>query len=250
MTTCSIEGCERPVVARNLCQSHYNTHRESARRAAARSESRPCKNCGKDLAGKRPNAVYCSPTCKYEALDADRRAEVALKREGRTCLACGGPITSHSTKAKCCSKACSVKWQNTKKTEERDAAAAERPPCVECGGPVSIKRHLGAIYCSTACNKKAQTRRWRERAPHYMRLYTYGITAVEFDELMAAQNGCCAVCGSDEWVGKDRAPHVDHDHKTGAVRGLLCSRCNHMLGNAMDNPEILAKGIAYLHKHT
>lgn len=53
-----------------------------------------------------------------------------------------------------------------------------------------------------------------------------GITEAEYDERLAAQNGGCAICGA---TPKKRRLHVDHDHKTGHVRGLLCHRCNRVL---------------------
>lgn len=55
-----------------------------------------------------------------------------------------------------------------------------------------------------------------------------GITEAEYDRLLAVQGGGCAICGNPP---KTRRLHVDHDHKTGAVRGLLCFRCNRALPN-------------------
>jgi hypothetical protein len=53
-----------------------------------------------------------------------------------------------------------------------------------------------------------------------------GVTDAEYDRLLAAQGGGCAICGNPP---KTRRLHVDHDHKTGRVRGLLCHRCNRAL---------------------
>ena len=246
--TCSIPDCDRPAVAKNLCQSHYNTQRETARRAAIRGESRPCQGCGGDMAGKRPNAAFCSPVCRYNAQDAGRRAAVAKKREGRLCLVCQQPILSPSTKARCCSKPCSVKWQNMKKMEQRNKVAAQRPPCLECGEAIPVERHLHAVYCSTVCKKKAQDRRWRDNAPHYNRLYLYGITAEDYFALLAQQENRCAVCRTEEWGGKHGVPHVDHDHATNKVRGLLCDSCNAGLGRFRDNPTALRRAADYLER--
>ena len=55
-----------------------------------------------------------------------------------------------------------------------------------------------------------------------------GVTDAEYDRLLAAQGGGCAICGNPP---KTRRLHVDHDHKTGRVRGLLCHRCNRALPN-------------------
>lgn len=62
---------------------------------------------------------------------------------------------------------------------------------------------------------------------------TYGITATGYDALLAAQGGRCAICRARP---KSKRLAVDHDHKTGAVRGLLCARCNHdLMGSAWDS---------------
>ena len=69
---------------------------------------------------------------------------------------------------------------------------------------------------------------------------------MSFDEMLAAQGGQCAACKTDEFVGPGKRPHVDHDHKTGAVRGLVCVRCNVILGMAQDDPARLQACIRYL----
>ena len=79
----------------------------------------------------------------------------------------------------------------------------------------------------------------------------YGLTLAEYDELLTSQGGKCAVCGADNsgCSNKDgtyQPMYVDHDHKTGKVRGLLCSRCNTALGYVHDDPGILIKLAAYL----
>jgi len=71
----------------------------------------------------------------------------------------------------------------------------------------------------------------------------YGLPVGAFEEMLARQGGRCRICGMKP---KKRRLHIDHDHDSGAVRGLLCQRCNHMLGNAKDNPAILRMGALYL----
>lgn len=76
---------------------------------------------------------------------------------------------------------------------------------------------------------------------------TYGITLDEYNKILAAQNGVCAIC---------KVPHhperplvVDHDHDSGEVRGLLCSECNTGIGLLGDNPQTLLSACAYLDVH-
>lgn len=76
----------------------------------------------------------------------------------------------------------------------------------------------------------------------------YGLSIEEFDSLLHSQGGVCAVCGStDEKYSRSLA--VDHCHKTGKVRGLLCTRCNQLLGSAEDSTELLKNLIHYLEKN-
>lgn len=74
----------------------------------------------------------------------------------------------------------------------------------------------------------------------------YDITPDEFDAMFAAQGGKCAICGRTESGRKGF--HVDHNHETGAVRGILCTWCNPALG-AFGSIEVLRAAIAYLELH-
>lgn len=84
----------------------------------------------------------------------------------------------------------------------------------------------------------------RGRAEHLRR--TYGITLEQYDEMVAEQNGVCAICHEVCNTGKRLA--VDHNHDTGEVRGLLCSRCNLGIGY-LRNVSNLANSIVYLEKY-
>lgn len=73
---------------------------------------------------------------------------------------------------------------------------------------------------------------------------TYGITSERYDELFEQQGRRCAVCRNRP---RTQRLAVDHDHKTGEPRGLLCKRCNHdLLGGGHDDPELLYRALAYL----
>lgn len=77
----------------------------------------------------------------------------------------------------------------------------------------------------------------------------YGITLEQYNKMFAAQNGCCAICGTHQ-VEFKKAFAVDHDHATGVVRSLLCVNCNVGVGCFRDNPEILKAAIDYLEIHS
>lgn len=90
----------------------------------------------------------------------------------------------------------------------------------------------------------------------------YGLSLEQYDAILEAQGGRCAICGSDDpHVGRrpivngyrtQTAPAyfaVDHDHATGKVRGLLCSRCNRALGGFQDDLHTLLIAVAYLEEN-
>lgn len=79
----------------------------------------------------------------------------------------------------------------------------------------------------------------------------FGISIDQYDVMFKSQNGCCAICGEqekaiDKRTNKPRALAVDHCHKTGKIRQLLCNRCNHVLGLIKDSITICDKVKNYL----
>lgn len=82
------------------------------------------------------------------------------------------------------------------------------------------------------------------------RFQRYGITRDKYEALLVQQNYECAICGTTDpggnvgQVGPQFA--VDHDHKTGELRGLLCRSCNVGIGNLGDDPERLLNAVTYL----
>ena len=84
--------------------------------------------------------------------------------------------------------------------------------------------------------------------PKYNLQARYGITPEDYDRLYEEQQGGCAICGKHQSKLK-KALSVDHNHKTGQIRGLLCNRCNLLLGNVSDNSIILRSAADYLDKY-
>jgi hypothetical protein len=77
----------------------------------------------------------------------------------------------------------------------------------------------------------------------------YGITLNDYNQMLTEQKHQCAVCGTTEPGGKHGKFMVDHCHKTGKVRGLLCKSCNIALGEVGDNTQTLQSMIEYLQEH-
>jgi len=76
----------------------------------------------------------------------------------------------------------------------------------------------------------------------------YGITLDAFNEKLIQQRHACAVCKKNP-PNKHQRLHIDHDHNTGNIRGLLCSQCNTAIGLAKENPTILRSLAEYLERH-
>jgi hypothetical protein len=134
------------------------------------------------------------------------------------------------------------------------ASVAASKSCSHCGAvkPLSdfhasakgkMKR---ASWCKTCANGIARERHKREYTPENKRRWQiksrYGITCDQFDTILSAQKGKCGIC-SVELV----KPHIDHDHMTGVVRGLLCHRCNIVIGG-FDDPDFRMKATAWLER--
>ena len=113
--------------------------------------------------------------------------------------------------------------------------ADSRVKCVDC----DYRYKVGRSPRCTPCKK----RRASEKAHGSLLRAKYGITAEEYAAMLADQSGVCYICGGKS--GKKRLA-VDHDHKTGEVRGLLCKRCNRMLGYYRDNAESFERAATYL----
>jgi hypothetical protein len=108
--------------------------------------------------------------------------------------------------------------------------------CGECYRKKHYKEHT-EVY---AAYRKERTS-VNNRAAHLMS--RYGITVVEYAAMFTAQEGVCLICKRPP---KKRPLHVDHDHKTGKIRGLLCFRCNYGLSWFGHNSQTLQNASQYI----
>jgi len=114
--------------------------------------------------------------------------------------------------------------------------------CPSCRQPVAAADYVRSrttpsgfgSQCKSCHNRSSGEGYWRRR---------YGLTKADVDRLRAAQGDRCAICG-------DCSPgHLDHDHESGAVRALLCQRCNNGLGLLKDDPAVLRAAAEYVERH-
>lgn len=133
-----------------------------------------------------------------------------------------------------------VRWQKV----NHDPRTCEN--CGESYVPKQLK--ASAAYCSRACKDEHRKTSGRQREAYLQR--KYGISAADYDRLLAEQGGGCALCGvkpEDLQTGRFRTYlHVDHCHETGRVRGLLCPDHNLLLGRFGDSAEMFRRVLSYL----
>jgi len=123
--------------------------------------------------------------------------------------------------------------------------------CSRCGRWKLIKAFYHSVNHSTGhtpacriCMNKLLDIQFEQRL-----VKRFGISIEEYQQLYVNQNGCCAICGQPEQqrkYGKLTRLCLDHDHITKQCRGLLCHKCNRLLGQAEDLPERLLAAAIYL----
>jgi hypothetical protein len=145
------------------------------------------------------------------------------------------------------------------KTQERRAKDRERTAKYRSENPEKIKEIQKRSYdrLKSDPDRIEKLREWqkqyreknRKALSDGERKRRFGITPEKYAELFKSQNGTCAICNNPETatrLGKVKALSVDHCHKSGAIRGLLCSDCNTGIGKLKDDVKILQSAIQYL----
>lgn len=116
----------------------------------------------------------------------------------------------------------------------------------------SYKRHYAKHSREVISRTKKYYRENREKIKVRRRnahlLEKFKISASDYDNMLREQGGGCAVCGSER-KKNGSSLQVDHSHETGAIRGILCYRCNIGLGYFKDNIILLEKAKNYLQKY-
>lgn len=246
---------------------------------ASRPVDRDCVTCGQRFNGRYRQCYECRASDRictdcgtaFHGINA-RCAE--CYRSDRQCVTCGKQFRSRYRECRTCRAAkvtrspcqmpgCSnpkVPGQGSRLCQEhRDDAyqrtlrrlrttACSMPGCDEPKrtGLNADGRHKPYRYCAGHSFESEQ--RDSARTLHRKRERLFGITHDDFLAMLEAQGNVCAICGNGETSKRQRSLNVDHDHETGAVRGLLCNRCNPMLGYARDDVAVLQAVIDYLRR--
>jgi len=146
----------------------------------------------------------------------------------------GGVLGRVSACKECCKKtarACSLKIL---------ASRAETAAVRECAGCKVVKpaaEFSPSKYAKSGLQSYCKTCR-RPRRRWWQLKQAYGIDRTAYERMLAAQGGLCAICLDAPGATPKGVLFVDHCHKTGKVRGLLCESCNLGIGKLKDNPEV------------
>lgn len=142
-------------------------------------------------------------------------------------------------------KECYREWHRERYTPKDGADDAPRA-CAVCGASYRPKARRPSKFCSAECKSLDRKESGAARESHLMR--KFGITGADYDAMLAAQGGTCALCDRTAADQKRYTAflHVDHCHDTGRVRGLLCDQHNLLLGRFNDDPALLRRAAEYL----
>lgn len=231
---CAEPTCDRPVAARGYCRRHYQVHRNSGVLRRLTYEAKRCSYV--DDAGRCPNKVHARDVCQTHYSWIRNRG--SLVPPTRKMPPHGGPTRYMTHKCRCdeC-RAWHRDYARALRKQNREAQKAARQMRVGvamCCGCKERPSGNSSGYCASCATGRK-----------------YKMSAAEYEALLAIQDGVCAICGGGEKVernGRRRRLCIDHCHRSGEVRGLLCGTCNSGLGQFYDNPDLLQAAILYLRR--
>ncbi len=167
---------------------------------------------------------------------------MAEKVQGSPCKRCGSTeryVASRNCVA-CTREGCRQRYATDPEYAQARRAAAK------AHGQLPSSRERERIRWSKRRQDPEYLARARAQKRDRHLIKTYGIDTRQYERLLAAQGGQCALCKTDTPGGSGDCFHVDHCHATGKVRGLLCSQCNQALGKLGDTIEALERVLRYL----
>lgn len=219
---CTVEGCERKTHADGLCSMHWQRLRRTG-----------------EIGGAAPNKLTPTGQSSHELYPTWENA----KRRDLDPVWAEFPVFV---------LAVGERPSRRHRLVRRDLTKPLGPLNFEWREPV-ISKEPGETLTDFNARYKRATREQYGHAHREHRLVSkYGLTLPQLTVMAEAQDRKCAICGEHETEmrnGLVRHLAVDHDHKTGKVRALLCQPCNKGLGHFKDDIGLLLKAAAYLRKH-
>ena len=230
MKDCSVDDCTRPSRSKGLCAPHYQ---KLVRHGTPTPDPSQFKK-----RGPKPN-----PEAWRSRHNPDNPSRSRPKKPmvERTHCVNGHPLgegntywhsTSQSVVCKTCAKAATRRYR-------LKVDPNKGKPRTHCRNGHEISPENTVTYGDQdrclPCVKQAGGRQ---------RLKKYRLSSEEYEAMLSSQSGRCAIC--EDLMGGGKNEHIDHDHVTGQVRGILCSQCNTAIGKFKDSPEIILKAAEYV----
>lgn len=203
------------------------------------------KQCFACKATKDASEFYNSPQTKDGLMTYCKECHKAKIADGRAArIANTIPVRPAPGSLKFC-RHCGVEKPVEDFGNNRTTSDGLQSVCKPCAvAMVTASRHKDPT------SHRRSSKAWREANPERHRdnnlHWKLGLPHGTYDQMLAAQNGRCAICGTTDPGTRIGRFNVDHCHDTSAIRGLLCSRCNTGIGQLRHDVQILAKAIQYL----
>lgn len=219
--------------------------RQEARRKNQLTIKCAYPECEKSFKQVHSRHKFCSDTCKGSNKYFGKRL---VDHPPRICrnIDCGKEFLPSNSNQLCCSKDCAQIHQfDPERQAKKYPQGYFRPKKCKDENCENIFTPRGPshLYCSDSC---------KENNGYYMR--TYGITRNDYEKMEKAQGYKCAICNSEGFlIGENNHSAklaVDHCHKSGKVRKLLCHNCNRALGLLQENISNFEAAISYLKEHS
>jgi hypothetical protein len=203
---------------------------------------RPKHSTGRTGDQREPGLIPC-PTCQSIRTKTIGRHNL---RDGTPvrklkCHECGHQFRLEGEAAAAALRSRAFARASALAATEKKCTSCEQTRPVTCFGKLSC----GVLYrsqCKECCNEK------RSASQLLKTLREHGLTVEQHHTILRSQDGKCAICLGTDPVGRSRRFAIDHCHSTGAVRGLLCNKCNMGVGNFDDDAARLEAAAAYLRR--
>lgn len=227
---CSVGECTRPSRAKGLCAPHYQ-------KLLRHGTPTPDPSSKKKPGPKPDPSAWRS---RYNP-DNPSRSRPKKKKENKTHCKNGHALTEdnvywHSTTQSKVCKTCAKEATRRYRAKNDPDKGKPRTHCKNGHeiSPDNTVTYGGYDRCLPCVKTWSKAQRFRR----------YGLSQAEFERILESQRGVCGIC-KDEMDGP-RKQHIDHDHTTGKVRGILCDQCNTAIGKFKDSPEIIIAAAEYI----
>jgi hypothetical protein len=207
-------------------------------------ETKPLAEFGRSARGVGGRRSQCK-RCNAAAVKS-RYVPRVHPPEQVVCPHCGQEFTRIRTvgalRIYCSRKCTAAAGEERKRRRNADLG----PRRCACGAEVTTQ--VGKPVCPS-CRKDPRGTEQLQAKERRRTLALYGLAQEEWDRLITLQADRCAVCRTTQPGGRGERWHIDHDHMTGQVRGLLCHRCNMGIGFLRDDPQIMMAAARYVTAH-